>query len=320
MNNVNIYHYPPELLELLIKTIPKLCRAKISVLEFFIGAGVNRNLTKDLTHRVEFDRENINKYEISRTVIARINDLGDEGLRARREILKRVIEFEDFTLCWENDQAEARGLVAQIRELVGKKDTFTRMKQERDNEVRQRRQREKLEQQQQIQARKSKISQIMSTFDSLITEKNSQKRGKLLENVLNDIFSLHGIAIREAFTVIGGDGEGVVEQIDGAIEVNGEVYIVEMKWWSKPIGKAEISPHIVNVFSRGAGRGLFISASGYTKPAITTVKEALQHKVLIMCELREIITFVEQDRDLSELIREKVRAAQLDKNPFYSVV
>jgi hypothetical protein len=35
--------------------------------------------------------------------------------------------------------------------------------------------------------------------------------------------------VREAFTVKGEAGEGIIEQIDGAVEIKGDVYLVEMK-------------------------------------------------------------------------------------------
>jgi len=50
------FHYPPELFELLVDTIPLLCRSKKAVLLFFEGAGVNRILIDDLWQQVEQDR------------------------------------------------------------------------------------------------------------------------------------------------------------------------------------------------------------------------------------------------------------------------
>ena len=43
-----IYHYPPELFQLLIDTIPLLSRSKKDVLIFFRGAGVPHSLVEDL--------------------------------------------------------------------------------------------------------------------------------------------------------------------------------------------------------------------------------------------------------------------------------
>ena len=129
-----IYHYPPELLNLLIDTIPLLSRAKKDVLLFFRGAGVDNSIVDDLWLRVEQDRQNINKYEIVRTTLSRLNDKGEQTLRERREILKRVTEFEDFSTCWPNDQLKAKGLVAEIRRVVNVKDSFTRMRQAQEQE------------------------------------------------------------------------------------------------------------------------------------------------------------------------------------------
>ncbi len=123
------YHFPPELMDLLIETIPLLSRSKPGVLAFFRGCGVPDNMTADLRQRVETARESINKYEIARNVLARINDGGDSTLRQRREVLKRVSEFEDFSTCWPTDQFKAQGLVAKIRHVINVKDSFTRMQQ-----------------------------------------------------------------------------------------------------------------------------------------------------------------------------------------------
>jgi len=42
------YHFPPDLLELLIDTIPLLCRSKPDVLDVFRGCGVARETFADL--------------------------------------------------------------------------------------------------------------------------------------------------------------------------------------------------------------------------------------------------------------------------------
>jgi len=42
----DIYHYPPDLFNLVIQTIPLLNKSKKSVLTFFNGAGVEETLYK----------------------------------------------------------------------------------------------------------------------------------------------------------------------------------------------------------------------------------------------------------------------------------
>ncbi len=57
-------------------------------------------------------------------------------------------------------------------------------------------------------------------LSALFGESNSQKRGKSLEGVLNRLFEASGILVREAFTLTGAQGEGIVEQIDGVVEID----------------------------------------------------------------------------------------------------
>src|SRR5215469_9460680 len=128
------YHFPPELMDLLIDTIPLLFRSKLDVLTFFRGCGVPDRMTADLRLRVGVDRASISKYEITRTILTRINEGGDRTLAPRREVIKRVTEFEDFSTCWPEDRLKAQGLVAGVRRVVNVKDSFTRLSQERDSE------------------------------------------------------------------------------------------------------------------------------------------------------------------------------------------
>lgn len=312
------YHYPPELIQLLVDTVPLLCRSKLDVLIFLKGAGINYQDMSDLWERVENDRENINKYEIVRTVLTRINERGEATLRERRELLKRVTEFEDFSTCWPADQLKAKGLVGEIRRVVDVKDSFTKMRQEVEKE----RKKHQIEHQKRIKAiqeKQAKLSRIREDLLSLfgMPANQSQKRGKLLENILNRLFKVEDILIREAFELVGQENEGVVEQIDGVIEIDGYIYLVEMKWWEAPLGTADVSPHLVKVFNRGHAGGILISNSRYTQPAITTCKEALSQKIIVLCELEEIVKLLERQSSLKELLKSKIRASVVDKQPLY---
>src|SRR6185369_8180627 len=71
-----------------------------------------------------------NKFAIARTVLTKLNEDGESALGVRREVLKRVVEFEDFSACWSGDQLEVQGLVHRIRHIVGVKDSFPRMQTE----------------------------------------------------------------------------------------------------------------------------------------------------------------------------------------------
>lgn len=80
------YHYPPELFELLVEAIPRLFKGKQGVIDFLRGAGVSEITIRDLQLRVDYDRDNISKAEIVRTVLQRLNAKGELTLGERREI------------------------------------------------------------------------------------------------------------------------------------------------------------------------------------------------------------------------------------------
>jgi restriction system protein len=311
------FHYPPELFNLLVDAIPALNKSKKDVVIFFRGAGVADDFLKDLAQRVTADPQSIGKAEIARTVLERLNKRGELSLRERREVLRRVVEFTNFDACWPNDQMKAKGLVASVRDIVNQKDAFTRMNQAREEERQARlagveqEKRAKLQRAQKIDAAKQ---DLYALFAAALTP---QQRGKKLEAALNNLFAAFGISVSEAFHLVGNDGEGIVEQVDGVIELKGAFYFVEMKWYKDAVGKAQIAEHLVRLMGRDQARGLFISASDFTDPAVHTSREFLQHKLIALCHLEEIVSALERQHDLSDFLNQKVQAAVVHKNPYF---
>ena len=232
----------------------------------------------------------------------------------RRAVLQRITTWENFTTGWENNQPEAERLVGRIQKFVGSKDSLTRIIQNNDEE---KRLRSDLVRKQvaETQAKKATLEAIRADLASLFGQTNPQKRGKLLEGVLNRYFKASDIHVRDAFTLTSSDGEGILEQIDGAVELEGHIYLVEMKWWNEPVGVEAVTQHISRLFARAQANGIFISATGYTKTAIATCKNALSQKVIVLCELQEIVTLLEQEKSFKEFLREKADAARIEKNP-----
>src|SRR4029079_18473326 len=92
------------------------------------------------------------------------------------------------------------------------------------------------------------------------------QRGRDLEAVLNRLFQLDGILIRESFRRKG-EGGHTIEQIDGAVEIAGHLYLVEVKWHKEPIDVQAVQVLLSRLFLRPEARGIFIAANGYTKAA-----------------------------------------------------
>lgn len=115
----------------------------------------------------------------------------------------------------------------------------------------------------------------------------------------------------------GDESEGVVEQIDGVIDLDGSLYLVEMKWLTDKVSPNELGLHHSRVFFRHAANGIFISASGFTEPAVTHTKLALARMVSVLCELEEIVLLLERDADVRTYFREKVQAAVVERRPLH---
>lgn len=314
------FHYPPELLELLVETVPRLSRAKKGVVLFLRGAGVADEDLSEVERTLATNPHSINKFEIVRKVLTKVNVRGDSGLRPRREIIKRVVEFEHFDTCWPEDQLKAKGLVASVREAVNAKDSFTRMKQERDAEREATLARQRAEQAASAEKR-AKIEQVETRLSALFgMDDRPQERGTLLEGVLNDLFQAYGILVREDFRRKDPDTSVVLEQIDGVIEVDGDIYLVEMKWLKTPVGTGEFFPHLGRLFLRANALGIFISSAGFTEPVVKECANALAQKTMVLCSLQEIVMLLQRRDDLLSFLKKKSRAAIVEKNPYLQIL
>jgi restriction system protein len=310
------FHYPPELLKLLTEVIPKLNKTKKDLLLFLQGASVRSELLSPYQTLLRTNKEGFNKYHVTQELLTKLNELGEGGLRERREILRRVTEFQEYSVCWENDQAAARGLVAQIRDLVYVKDTFTRINLEREQE---RKQRVAVETAKADHARKrsEEFQAVKHQLFALFAEPNPYKRGKALEAALNRYFKFSEILVTEAITLKGDPGAGIVEQIDGVVELKSALYLAEMKWEAEPLGREKVASHLVRVFNRSMAGGIFISYSDYTTAAIQDCKDALRDKVIVLCKLEELVRALNEERDLKQLLHAKIEAAVIHKNPLF---
>ena len=171
-----------------------------------------------------------------------------------------------------------------------------------------------------LNRRRDNLAAIRRDFNRLFTMNNAHERGRLLEGVLNRLFRENGILVRDAFTRVSEPGHGVVEQIDGVVDIDGNIYLVEMKWFTEPVGVPEVSQHLVRIFNRSASGGIFISYSDYTTPAIDLCKESLSKAVVVLCTLQEFVFLLESDMSLVEFLKEKIRGSIIDKQPYTRVL
>ena len=233
------FHYPPDVFDAVVDAVPLLTRGKKDVVLFFRGCGVDRTFLARIERRIDAE-PTYSKYHITREILAHVNELGDRGLGQRRQVLKRVSEFDDFSSCYPDNQLKARGAVAAVAQLINKKDSFTRLQEERERELREHREAKRAGNAKR-EAERVRREQVKADLFALFGEQNPHRRGKALEGVLNRLFEVEQILIRDAFEIRDQDATGgTIEQIDGAIELDGRVYLVEMKWWPGCAGRERL--------------------------------------------------------------------------------
>lgn len=308
-----VFHFSPDFLAAVADAVPLLTRGRSEVVTFFQGCGVSQQFLKGVSAKIAADPK-FSKYHATREILTHLNEIGDRGLAARRQVVQRISGWGDFSTCYPDNQMKARGAVATVAQLVNQKDSFTRMNMERERaqeEHRKQRDAELAE----LQRRRAELVSVKDDLFKLFSEQDSHHRGKALEGVLNRLFAASGVTVREAFEVRTEEGgNAVLEQVDGAIELKGRLYLVEMKWWKEPLGRGDISPHLVSVYGRNAG-GIFISASGYRNSAVAEFKNALAKRTVVMVELEEIVVALSKDHPIEDLLNEKVQAATLTRQP-----
>ena len=134
------------------------------------------------------------------------------------------------------------------------------------------------------------------------------------------MFDAYGVLVRENFRRRTPDNATVLEQIDGVIELEGGIHLVEMKWLKEPVGMAEFSSHLSRLFLRANAQGILISSSGFTEPVIRECTAALSQKTMVLCSLREIVMLLQRQDDLTAFLKKKSHAAIVEKNPFLEIL
>ena len=301
------YRYPHELLELLVDTLPRLVRSKARLIDFFEDAGTPAELLAGWRARVEADRQGVNKYHITRSVLRSLNELEDRARPVRREILRRIATSKDFSACWDDDREKAETLVGWVREVASDKDARTwgdsleeafRRRQATANYERRLRSVER--ERRALEELKRGVYRVFALPEKV--------RGPALAAALPRLFEHFAIPARGPFVITPGGGSGPVD-------FEGETYLVELRWQSGPVDAQDIAGHFVRVYSSPELGGLFISASGFTPEAIAQCVHALGERTCLLCELEELIGVLDAGADLGEFLAKKILAARRHKNP-----
>lgn len=312
--NADEYHFSPELLDLLTNAIWQLVRSKPKLLDFFHGSGVSAETLKPYRQQLELSKDSFKMPIVTRRVLEDINSDGDAQLGARRRIIQRVVEWEDYSTSWPEKRDAAELAVNRVRSLVNRSDSFTRSREELERERAKQRAAER-EKQRERELTAQRKEALQRKLVALSAHADPVARGNEFEATLNELFEHEKILIRESFRVVR-DGT-VEEQIDGAISVDSILYLVEIKWHAAKLGPDVVAQHMARLLVRSGASGLFISKSGFTPAAISSIVGTLPHCVTVCADWHEILYALETDYPLERWLQKKFAAAVTHKNVYY---
>lgn len=139
-----------------------------------------------------------------------------------------------------------------------------------------------------------------------------QPRGYAFEEFLKDLFSLSGLAAREAFKLLG-------EQIDGSFQLQGETYLLEATWRNKSVGEEELLSFSGKVSGKAAwSRGVHVSYAGFTPDGLEAFAKGKRTAIVCMDGLCLNDTLA-HGLDLATVIERKVRRAAETNEAFVRV-
>lgn len=129
-----------------------------------------------------------------------------------------------------------------------------------------------------------------------------QGRGYAFEKFLNTLFNTFDMKARSPFRLVG-------EQIDGSIEFEGNIHLIEAKWQNALVGNADLLVLHGKVGGKATwSRGIFVSYSGFTKEGLEAFSKGRPTN-LIAVTGQDLYFILEGGMPLNQMIRLKARLA-----------
>jgi hypothetical protein len=306
-----------DILKLTIEIIANLVHIKNQMYDLILKpAGIKNSTFVEYLSFKKVDGKQLTKRELAAVLLDEMDK--EEKVIAIKSIIKTAAYWDKFHLA--DNEYNARATVQKARETINiieimEEKELQVLEEVKNNErlkieMLKRQAREKLESD--IYERSKLL--LMMYDDITLMNGNPQKRGYMLEELINMLFQIYEIALLKSFRRNDGG-----EQIDGAFKLDGWHYIVEMKWTSQLTDIRQLDTLYGKVGRSGKQTlGLFISINGWSTNVIPLVKQNPDKSLLLMdgYDLRVVLT---NEISLIELLQQKLAKLNLESEPFSSV-
>jgi hypothetical protein len=151
-------------------------------------------------------------------------------------------------------------------------------------------------------------------LDDLYGCTDPQRRGYLLQELLNRLFDVHSIPVHKAFVRSAGG-----EQIDGAFKLDSWYYLVECRWRSRLANIRDLDGLRGQVGRSGRQTmGLFLSIEGWSEHVPPLLKQN-PDKCLLLMEGYSLRAVLAGHADLQSYLQSMVAHLNLHGEPHLSV-
>jgi hypothetical protein len=152
---------------------------------------------------------------------------------------------------------------------------------------------------------------LKETFLTMHQEPDVQRRGRLIEQLLNELFFLFDMNPRKSFRIVD-------EQIDGAFTFRTDDYLLEAKWEKTAAAREDVDVLAQKVQRKGKNTlGLFLAVSGFSEPAVRAHSNV--GSGLILMDGTDLFSVLDQQIGLDDLLEAKRRHLSETGHPFLPI-
>jgi len=154
---------------------------------------------------------------------------------------------------------------------------------------------------------------IQNTLAQELLSKVKISSPKFFENLVVQLLLKmgYGGSRKEAGETIGQTGDGGIDGIIKEDKLGLDVIYIQAKRWENVVGSKEVRNFVGSLVGQKANKGVFITASGFTKDALDYVK-TIGHKVILIDGEKLAQLMIDYDVGVSETYSYKIKKIDLD--------
>ena len=292
---------------LFIEALATLAYRKNDMVNFILKpSGVPREIYIALHNQRDASGRGLSKRQTAPLILDALEERGDYA-DIVGNLVKIAAHWEKFELC--DKEYEARAVKAKAQEILKKHQDLDAEESARKDAARQEQDRVRLA------ARKRELGLLLAMFDEFaLPNQNAQRRGYLLQDLLNRLFAAFEIPVYPSFT----RNEGA-EQIDGAFYLDGWFYLTECRWRQEPSNGRDLDGFQGQISRSGKqAMGLFLSINGWSDNVPQLLKQNTD-KATILMPGYDLRTILAEELDLRGYILAAVTHLSLHAEPYLSV-